>query len=231
MKYIKATILSLIIAGSSSHFAQDIESDSKNSNTIFMLESQFYPRFNTGVFEANIKSRILFSDVHVLRSNWALNYYDNKREILESNGDGVGTVEILNQLYNFTIGYEYLFKKERLSPYLGFELITGFGKNEEYGSRTDSVIFISDFNYSVNTPLNQIGFGVFSGFDFIIVDGLYLGTEIGLQYLATNYKRGEIKTLDASSSTASETTIPISSSTEKRLGASGAGVVRIGWRF
>ena len=40
----------------------------------FLLESQFYPRLNTGVFEPNIKARIVFSDVHVLRSNLTFRY-------------------------------------------------------------------------------------------------------------------------------------------------------------
>ena len=197
----------------------------------FLLESQFYPRLNTGVFEPNLKARIVFSDEHVLRSNLTFQYNSNKFEILEQNGNGVGSVESIGQNLQISIGYEYLFKNDKLSPYLGFELITGFGKNEQYGSRTDSIIFVSDLNYSSKVPSSQIGIGLFSGFDFSIVDGLYIGTEIGFQYISTKNARGEFRLMDASSSTASDVTTSIPENQQKTMGVSGVGVIRLGWKF
>ena len=197
----------------------------------FLLESQFYPRLNTGVFEPNLKARIVFSGEHVLRSNLTFQYNSNKFEILEQNGNGVGSVESIGQNLQISIGYEYLFKNDKLSPYLGFELITGFGKNEQYGSRTDSIIFVSDLNYSSKVPSSQIGIGLFSGFDFSIVDGLYIGTEIGFQYISTKNARGEFRLMDASSSTASDVTTSIPENQQKSMGVSGVGVIRLGWKF
>ena len=197
----------------------------------FLLESQFYPRLNTGVFEPNLKARIVFSGEHVLRSNLTFQYNSNKFEILEQNGNGVGSVESIGQNLQISIGYEYLFKNDKFSPYLGFELITGFGKNEQYGSRTDSIIFVSDLNYSSKVPSSQIGIGLFSGFDFSIVDGLYIGTEIGFQYISTKNARGEFRLMDASSSTASDVTTSIPENQQKSMGVSGVGVIRLGWKF
>ena len=211
--------------------AQEDHVNEPDKSPDFLLESQFYPRLNTGVFEPNLKARIVFSGEHVLRSNLTFQYNSNKFEILEQNGNGVGSVESIGQNLQISIGYEYLFKNDKLSPYLGFELITGFGKNEQYGSRTDSIIFVSDLNYSSKVPSSQIGIGLFSGFDFSIVDGLYIGTEIGFQYISTKNARGEFRLMDASSSTASDVTTSIPENQQKSMGVSGVGVIRLGWKF
>ena len=54
------------------------------------------------------------------RSNLTFRYNSDKYEILEQNGNGVGSVESIGQNFQITLGYEYLFKKERITPYLGF---------------------------------------------------------------------------------------------------------------
>lgn len=228
IKTILPLALLLIFQGFS---AQEDHVNESVQSPDFLLESQFYPRLNTGVFEPNLKARIVFSGEHVLRSNLTFQYNSNKFEILEQNGNGVGSVESIGQNLQISVGYEYLFKNDKLSPYLGFELITGFGKNEQYGSRTDSIIFVSDLNYSSKVPSSQIGIGLFSGFDFSIVDGLYIGTEIGFQYISTKNARGEFRLMDASSSTASDVTTSIPENQQKSMGVSGVGVIRLGWKF
>ena len=77
-----------------------------------------------------------------------------------------------------------ILEKTKYHPILGGELQFGLGKNEEYGSRTDSVIFIADYNYSVKKPISQFGVHVFSGVDFYLFDNLYVGTELGFCFLA-----------------------------------------------
>ena len=62
-----------------------------------------------------------------------------------------------------------ILEKTEVSPYLGGELQFGMGKDEEYGSRTDSVIFIADYNYSVKKPISRFGVHVFSGVDFYVI--------------------------------------------------------------
>jgi hypothetical protein len=202
-----------------------------NKNIELIIESQFYPRLNLNIIEPSLKWRVLFNNNHIFRSNWSIYSYNNKKEILENSGDGVGYVETINQNYNITIGYEYVINKEKLSPYLGFELIAGWGKIEEYGSRTDSLIFISDLNYSSKIPTNKIGLGVFSGIDINIFEDVYIGTEIGIQYIVSHQNRGEYKVEDASSASASSISTPIVANDIKQLGISGIGVIRVGWKF
>ena len=175
--------------------------------------------------------RFIFSNHHVLRSNLMFNYANSKREILESNGNGVGSVENVSQNLLMSLGYEYVFNVDKLRPYLGVELLLGVGKDEVYGSRTDSIIFVSDFNYSSKVASNNIGIGVFSGFDFVIYDGLYIGTEFGFQFLSTKSSRGEFKQMDASSTTAPEIVTSIPENKNSVFGSSGIGVIRVGWFF
>ena len=64
-------------------FSQKDSSVLAEKDVDFILESQFYPRLNSGVFEPSIKARILFSNEHILRSNLNFMYHNNFREILE----------------------------------------------------------------------------------------------------------------------------------------------------
>ena len=224
-------IIFIFLVVSNAFYSQKDSLSVNEKNVKTSLETQFYPRLNSGVFEPNIKARFIFSDQHVLRSNLMFNYQNNKREILESNGNGVGSVETVSQNVLMSLGYEYIFNTNKLRPYLGIELLFGVGKDEVYGSRTDSIIFVSDFNYSSKVSSSNIGLGVFSGFDFFISDGLYVGTELGFQLLATKFSRGEFKQMDASSTTAPEIVTAIPENKNTALGNSGVGVIRLGWMF
>jgi opacity protein-like surface antigen len=224
-------IIFIFLVVSNAFYSQKDSLSVNEKNVKTSLETQFYPRLNSGIFEPNIKARFIFSDQHVLRSNLMFNYQNNKREILESNGNGVGSVETVSQNVLMSLGYEYIFNTNKLRPYLGIELLFGVGKDEVYGSRTDSIVFVSDFNYSSKVSSNNIGLGVFSGFDFFISDGLYVGTELGFQLLATKFSRGEFKQMDASSTTAPEIVTAIPENKVSSLGNSGVGVIRIGWSF
>ena len=67
MKKIRVMLLFLI--GSLGYSAQDDTLSQQVSKAHFLMESQFYPRLNTGVVSPNLKARIVFSGEHVLRSN------------------------------------------------------------------------------------------------------------------------------------------------------------------
>ena len=120
-------ILILLVVSNAFYSQKDSAINEKNVKTA--LETQFYPRLNSGVFEPNIKARFIFSDHHVLRSNLMFNYANSKREILESNGNGVGSVENVSQNLLMSLGYEYVFNVHKLRPYLGVELLLGVGKD------------------------------------------------------------------------------------------------------
>ena len=183
------------------------------------------------VYVPNLNIRYFFNDNNALRVGLAYQYSSILREIKEVVGDGVGTVEKLNNLFAFNIGFEKHFRKNKVSPYLGAELQFGMGKDEEYGSRTDSVIFIADYNYSVKKPISQFGVHVFSGVDFYVFDNLYIGTELGILFSSIYIKTGEFKITDESSLTDPEIITSIPSVKTKTFGVANVGMIKVGWRF
>jgi len=179
----------------------------------------------------NLNIRYFFKENSALRIGLAYQYSSVLREIKELDGDGLGTVEKLNDMFMFNIGIEKHFKKNNVSPYLGGELQFGIGKKEEYGTRTDSVIFIADYNYSVKKPISHFGVYVFSGVDFYVFDNLYIGTELGVLFSAAQSKTGEFKITDESSLTDPEIITSIPSIKTKSFGVANVGMIKVGWRF
>lgn len=195
------------------------------------FETQFDIFSRNGNIIPNLKARYFFSSENVLRTTFSFQYNDAVREILENNGSGVGSVQKTNSLATFSIGYEKHFSTDKFSPYIGGELIFGFGNNSTFGSRTDSVVFVSSFNYSSQQRVNQFGFGIFTGIDIPIYKGLFCGTEIGYMFLSSNLQRGEFKTENSASTTNATTLDVIPSVKSKSFSLVNMGVVRVGWKF
>jgi hypothetical protein len=179
----------------------------------------------------NLNIRYFFKENSALRIGLAYQYSSVLREITEVDGDGLGTVEKLNDMFMFNIGIEKHFRKNNVSPYLGGELQFGIGKKEEFGTRTDSVIFIADYNYSVKKPISHFGVYVFSGVDFYVFDNLYIGTELGVLFSSAQSKTGEFKITDESSLTDPEIKTSIPAVKTKSFGVANVGMIKVGWRF
>ena len=109
--------------------------------------------------------------------------------------------------------------------------MVGFGRNNEYGSRTDSISYIADLNYNIIRPIQQFGLRVFSGVDYSLTNKFYLGLELGLVFINTIHKRGSFQTLDSSSLTDSDVTTYIPEESFSNLTFNGVGVLRMGWKF
>ncbi|MDG2227562.1 MAG: hypothetical protein P8L20_07485 [Flavobacteriales bacterium] len=211
-------------------FGMLIQSFSQDSIGKLSFETRYQLRQDSA-YVPNLNIRYFFADNSALRVGLAYQYSSILREIKEVDGDGVGTVEKLNDLFAFNIGFEKHFRKNNVSPYLGVELQFGFGKNEEYGSRTDSIIFIADYNYSIKKPISQFGVHVFSGVDFYVFDNLYVGTELGILFSSIYFKTGEYKITDESSLTEPEIITSIASVKTKTFGVANVGMIKVGWRF
>lgn len=197
----------------------------------YSFETQFDVFTKTSNAGNNLKFRFFINEQNAIRTNWQFKYQNNQQEILEIDGDGVGTLETVSSANQIFLGYERHLKTDRFSPYLGASVGFGFGKDEVYGSRTDGVTFINDFNYSQKQPFTQFCVHAFTGFDFDIYKGLFVGTEIGYKVLNTKYKRGETVTEDASSTTDATTTTPIPEKKSTSFFLANMGVIRVGWKF
>ena len=208
--------------------AQD--STSSNSN-YFSIEGQIYPAFNNDDYRPKVKVRFFLNPKSALRLNLNTTRTSLYHEIYEINGLGVGSVEKINSLHQFSFGYEGHKQIKKTNLYTGIEGIIGFGRNDEYGSRTDSLTFIADENYSIKRPIRQFGVRVFSGFDQFLTENLLIGAEPGLLFLQTNNLVGSLTQVDGSSQTSSEVTTLIPKSNVQQLALNGLGCIRIGWVF
>lgn len=195
------------------------------------LETKFDIFSKSGNIAPNLKGRYFFNPENALRISLAVNYNDFTNELFEVDGEGVGTVQTTNSFTTIGLGYEKHFSDNKVSPYLGGEFQIGLGTNSTYGSRTDSLVFISDFNYSSEQNATSFGIHIFTGVDIHLYKGLYCGTEIGYIFNSLNYKRGEFKTEDASSTTDATTSSDIPSKKYRSFSLVNMGIIRIGWHF
>ena len=217
-----------LIFCNNSFFAQD--SLAKTKKTI-SVEGQIYPSLNTDVYSPNIKFRLNLNNSSALRINADINRVVDYKEILELGGDGVGSVEKIYSLYVFSLGYEKQKRLKKSLVYLGLEGILGIGKNDEYGSRTDSVSFVSSLNYNYKRPIQNLGLRVFFGGEYYVKSNIYVGTEFGFLISKTTYKNGTYQVLNEASVTSADVTENIPKTSQSEMLFSGLGVVRVGFVF
>jgi hypothetical protein len=200
-------------------------------STTVSIEGQVYPAFNADTYRPQFKVRLNLNDHSAIRLNSSFSRDVAYNEILEIGGNGVGSVEKISSMYTFALGYEGQKKIKNAVIYGGIEGVLGFGRNDEYGSRTDSISFIPDINYNYQRPVQQMGVRIFSGLDYYIGSNLYFGTEMGLSLLQTNYNTGSYNRENVSSLTDPNETTIIAKSKVSNLSFNGIGVIRVGWRF
>ena len=211
-----------------SFFAQD--SLVKTKKTI-SVEGQIYPSLNTDVYAPNLKFRLNLNNSSALRINADMNRLVDYKEILEIGGDGVGSVEKINSMYQFSLGYEKQKRLKKSLVYSGLEGIIGIGKNDEYGSRTDSISFVSSLNYNYKRPVQNLGLRVFFGGEYYVKSNIYLGTEFGFLVSKTTSKNGTYQVLNDASVTSANVTEKIPKTSKSEMLFSGLGVIRVGFVF
>ena len=134
-------------------------------------------------------------------------------------------------VYSFSLGYESQKRWKNSVIYSGLEGVLGFGRNDEYGSRTDSVNYVSDLDYNYQRPIQKMGLRVFFGGEYFLKSNLYLGTEFGIMLLKTSFLKGSYNVIDYSSLTSSDVTVEIPKSFNSGIYYSGIGVIRVGFIF
>ena len=225
---IKQFVVLFFLFVSSVCHAQD---SAKTTKKYVSIEGQIYPSFNVDQYRPKLKLRYFLNEKSALRFNVNVNRQSDYFEIREINGNGVGSVERIRALHHFSFGYEGYKKMNNTGIYTGIEGIVGFGRNDEYGSRTDSLIFIPDQNYNIKRPVRQFGIRLLCGIDQYLTPNLFIGTEMGIQFIQTNYLDGSYQVLDQSSQTSSDVTSIIPKSNEQAFSIGGVGCLRIGWIF
>ncbi len=217
-----------LIIYNNSLFAQDSLAKTKK---IISVEGQIYPSSNTDIYSPNIKFRLNLNNSSALRINVDVNREADYKEILELGGDGVGSVEKINSMYQFSLGYEKQKRLKKSLVYSGFEGVLGIGKNDEYGSRTDSISFVSALNYNYKRPVQNFGLRVFFGGEYYVKSNIYVGTEFGFLISKTTYKNGTYQVLNEASVTSADVTENIPKTSRSEMLFSGLGVIRVGFVF
>ena len=195
------------------------------------FEGQIYPSFNGDNYRPQFKVRWNFNEKSALRLNTNFQRKVDYKEIYESGGQGVGSVDKISSMYQFSIGYEAQKKLGNTLIYSGFEGVFGFGRNDEYGSRTDSVTYISNLNYNYKQPVQSLGVRLFMGGEYYLKSNIYLGTEFGIMLLKTTYQNRTYETIYESSSSNSSVSVDTPKNSSSALLFSGLGMLRVGFVF
>ncbi|MDC3389584.1 hypothetical protein OAW64_00310 [Flavobacteriales bacterium] len=220
----------ILISFSFFTFAYSQDTLTKKNNWI-SFEGQIYPSVNNDAYQPKLKIRVNFNKKSVLRFNTDFTRSEQYQELSEVNGPGVGSVKKINSMFLFSIGYESQKRFENSLIYSGLEGVLGFGRNNEYGSRTDSIIYVSDLNYNFKKPVQNLGLRMFFGGEYYIKSNIYIGTEFGIMLLKTTYRVGEYNVIDDSSLTSSDETVEIPKTSSSGMFYSGLGSIRIGFVF
>ena len=195
------------------------------------FEGQIYPNFNEDNYRPQFKVRLNFNKKSALRLNTNFQRKLDYEEIYESGGQGVGSVDKISSMYQFSLGYESQKKLENSLIYSGIEGVLGFGRNDEYGSRTDSVTYISNLNYNYKQPVQSLGVRLFMGGEYYLKPNIYLGTEFGLMLIKTTYQNRTYETIYDSSSSNSSVSVDTPKNSSSALLFSGLGMLRVGFIF
>ena len=93
----------IILFINTSSFAQDTL---QGKATAITVEGQIYPAFNSDEYRPQFKLRLNLNENSAIRLNSSFSRDVVYKEILEIGGNGVGSVEKINSMYTFALGYE-----------------------------------------------------------------------------------------------------------------------------
>ena len=221
----RIAIIGIIILLTNLTFGQE-ESKKLTTETQFNLVN-----LKGNSYVPNLKIRYFLSEKTALRFNLNYSSTKTKRDVNELDGEGVGSVEKSNALLDFSLGFEKHFRENKVSPYFGGEFTISTGNINEFGSRTDSVTFIPNYNYSSKVPVFGFRIHFFTGVDVDLYKNLYIGTELGLAYRTLQEKKGVFNVKDASSLTDPDISTSISAKKSTTFQLINMGIIRLGWRF
>lgn len=191
---------------------------------------------STGGLNNGVKVRTWLSDNLAARNTFLLGFQNisNPTQVQNSAGDDVTLTDTYFEwALQLRPGVERHFEgTKRLSPYVGSELIIGFGSNNETTqvlNPTTDQIEESYLKNGTNQPWSYangfvLGAGLVGGFDYYIAESLYLGLE--LNYAFVYNKRFNVK---QKSPTTDEVITEVGSNWY--FNPSAGANLRLGWNF
>ena len=151
----------------------------------------------------------------------------------DSTSNPIGTRVVKNSAWNAQIGAEYhLAGTDRISPYFMLGINFGGGSMTETWDESDGGSYVEGLTAEVTGKMSMFGVGVGAGLDVYIIENLYVGLELGLNFASYNYK-DFTSTSTFTSGGVSTTTNSVSDNSKESYLSTGAGsaAIRLGWRF
>ena len=206
-----------------------VQAQFKPTSGSITTEISFAPFGNSPMSVDGLNVRYFVSDNFAARVN--LDFSSDVTIVENNGGDNNNPIQVVKQtetFFMFSPGIEYhLGNINRLSPYIGAEIGIGFNSDKTH---TDNEGYVKGDYSKTKTPGMGFGGGVFTGFDFYIYEGLYLGAEFGFGYMAMSSK----PTKREGSHGGQTDNIPENDYPKtkiKNMGFEANTAIRLGWRF
>ncbi len=207
----------------------------KPTGGTFGLEVQFRPLGNNVIQTLGsnnvpifgVSTRYFCTDRIELRGDFLFGFDSDKDKTTDaSQGQATETEKNNTTSFGLNLGMNYHFKgTERISPYVGS--VIGFG----IGTQTQNIAnlnYISGDSYRMKEGSIFVNFALVTGFNWYIVNGLYIGAEIGFGLGFEQPQKVKEKTVVGGTET-SVTTKPTTSTFGLNFFANPA--IRLGWKF
>lgn len=143
----------------------------------------------------------------------------------------IGTADYKNSAWNAQIGAEYhVAGTDRLSPYFMLGINFGGGSSSLSTSESDGSTYVQDLAIEGSGKMSMFGVGIGAGLDVYIIENLYVGLELGLNFASYSYKD---MTNVVTAGDPAVVTSTFSDDYKMSYMNTGAGnaAIRLGWRF
>lgn len=168
----------------------------------------------------NIAARLTFQMSNTKTTD---NHYE-----LPNNGGAVGTEVTKTNSFGVAVGAEYHFAgTEKLSPYVGLDIMFGGGNNAASWENYNGVGYAADYTREDKAKTGMFGVNLVAGADYYFAENFYFGMELGFGFRANSTKAAESTVTTGGVTT--ETLAPDAKSST--LGNNVVGNFRLGWRF
>lgn len=144
---------------------------------------------------AMLKGRYFLTDNSALRLGLHLSSNTVKENLWDNKFENKGVYTERASALNLNLGYEKHFKgTNRLSPYVGADVLLGFGGEKVQGDNTDGNDYRPNYEFTGKTSNFTWGVRGVIGADYYFAKNVYLGVEAGWGFVNTIDGKTTIKT-------------------------------------
>jgi opacity protein-like surface antigen len=156
------------------------------------------------------------------------NFYEN------ADGTGnTGSLEIKRMNWVAQVGGEYhLDGTDRMSPYFALGINFGGGSQKSTLTESDGTSYVQGLTGTGEGKMSMFGVGLGAGMDFYVVENIYLGVELGLNFGSYNYSDvTQTSSFTSGGTTVTNTSVTAGSKETHLNTGAGNAAFRLGWRF